>query len=282
VARTGFSAGAPAAGEHRYVGRFTVVHADGTIEVRGILDSGTTEVQRTTTPSPDPWSLGLRARAGQLLMYRATDGYGRLTSVERDGAVRLNRRQDTNAGFTMGTGLEDGWLFLYMSDGYAGSMHLDEEGSYIGGVGYNESRFVNRGYDRIAHAGARRLLLYGSSSGKSMLITLGSAGEMAVSGRPQLPTGWSVLAPTARRFMLGVDLAGKASVLQSTDADVVQIGIVHVGPGHYTSAAPYARGTVIIDGRSGSGRVIEIGADGSIGRITSFQAAPGAFVTAAD
>jgi hypothetical protein len=263
------------------LGRFALVHADGTIEVRRVLDSGATEVQRTMR-SPDRWSFAVRVHPGLFMLYRRDDGYGRIASVSADGQVNLDRRQDNNAGFLMGTGLDDGWVFYYMGDGFAGSMRLDEEGGHITDVGYNTSRGVNRGYDRIAHTGGRRLLLYASSSGKSMLVRLGDAGEMEVSARPQLPVGWTVIAATGRSFVVAVDSAGTAAVLRTTETLVDQVGTAQIGVGHFTSATPFARGTIVIDEASGSGRVIEIANDGAIGRITSFQTTPGSFVAPAD
>jgi hypothetical protein len=263
------------------VGRLAVVSADGTVDVRRILDGGGVESQRTTAGERDRTTFVARVRTNQLLAYR-NDGYAELFDVAGDGAVTSVRREDTNPGFALGTGLDDGWILFYMSDGYAGSVKLDAEGGVRGAVGYNESRNVNGGYDRLVHAGGRRALLYASSSGKSMLVSLGSQGEWTVPARPQLAAGWTVLAPTGRDIVLGLAPDGTASVLRVGSSGVQQVGTAQVGAGRFTVAAPYARGTVVVDTSSGSGRVIEVGDDGRVQRVDTFQIPPATMVAGID
>jgi hypothetical protein len=264
------------------VGRLAVFRPEGALEVDRILANGI-EAQRSTTTPADKWTAIGRIREGKVMLYRAGDGYNKVTTVEPGGEITFGRTEDAQSGWSHVTGVDDGLLFFYrQSDGFAATIRFGEKDRLRDGDSYLEWRVSNAGYDRVVHAGANRVLLYASGSGNSLLAAIDGGGQITTLANPRLTRGWTVLAPTGHGLFVGVGADGVGQVLRSTASAVEPVGSIKLGGGGWTNAARYARGAVLLNQATGAALIAELTPEGRLVSSTPFKLPAGASLAGID
>jgi hypothetical protein len=223
----------------------------------------------------------MRIHPGLVLLYR-TDGFARLASVDAQGSLEVGRTLAIGSDYKRAVAMGPGWLFFYHPNGYAGSMRLDDRGNPTGGAGYSESEVVNAGYDLLVHGGGRKIVLYTSESGKTLIATIAENANMQITGRPTLNTGWIAIGGTGGDYVVAVDRAGKATVLRVSETSLAAHAEAVLGDGRFTSTAPCARGALFFDPNTGAGRLVELTSTGQVSRVEPFTGPPGSFVMAVE
>jgi tRNA A-37 threonylcarbamoyl transferase component Bud32 len=260
-------------------GRIATVASDGTIEVRRILEGGIVEAGRPTAAPAPAWTTAVQVRRRDVLLYRSNDK-SQSAFIDEDGAAAIEHAYVVGANYALGTGIDDGWVYFYRRDGFVGWARLDDDNNFVGGSNAQSSENAN--FDALAYAGARRVLQYDRETGAAWLSRITTDNALQSLARPNLPSGFTVLAPTGREFVVGVDATGSASVLSVSDAGVAAGARTPIGAGNYSTAAAFAGGTVVLDRTTGQGRVVWVSGDGRVTRTDSFTAPRDALLVAVD
>jgi tRNA A-37 threonylcarbamoyl transferase component Bud32 len=261
------------------VGRFATVSPDGTIEVRRIFSSGAVEAPRATAAPASSWTVAVQVRPRDVLLYRSNDT-SQSAFIDAQGDAEVAHGYVVGANLSLGTGIDDGWLYWYRADGFCGWARLDDGNNFFGGG--NAQPDGAAGFDALAYAGARRVLHYDRESGNAWLARVTEGSVLETLARPKLALGLTVLAPTGRDYVVTVGGNGAATVVRVTDSAVTSGQTASVGGGNYTAAAAFAGGTVLLDRDTGQGKVVWVSDDGRVTRVDGFAAPRGALLVAVD
>lgn len=265
------------------MGRFTWFRSEGVLEVDRILATNELSRVRANQTAPDRWDAIARISPGNMLLYRTADAHNRVVTIGADGALTEGRTEDLSGTWSHLTGLDGGLVFFYeQSSGFCSTVRFGDKNHLRDGDSYLESRVVNAGFDRVVHAGANRVLLYASQSGKSLLAAISDSGAFQELARPQLTPGWTTLAATGHGLFIGVGADGTGRVLRSTSAGVDPVTTIALGSGGWSAAARYARGAVLANPAAGRALVVELTTDGRLIRATATAAPVGAVIGALD
>jgi hypothetical protein len=260
---------------HPTIGRIAIVQSSGALEVDRIV-AGAVEHQHVDTATAGAWTAVARIRANKLLLYRSNDGYNKVVTVGDDGAVSIGRTEDAQAGWSHVTGLEDGLVFFYrQSDGFAATLRFGDQDHIRDGDSYLEWRLGNSGYDRVAHAGANRVLLYSSGTGNALLAGIDGDGQIQTITTSRLTAGWTALAATSDGHILGIAGDGTARVLTSSPQGVQTGGSIQLGSGGWLASAPYKRGVALLNPSNGRGLVVELSSRATIISTLAFTTGAG-------
>lgn len=226
------------------------------------------------------WTTAARIRAGQLLLYRRSDGHNRLVEIDSAGAITLGRTNpEVPAGLSHVVGLGQGIVFFYrQSDGYAATHRYGERLRLADQDSYPATQNLG-GYDRVEAADGV-VVLYRSATGAARLVRFDDLGAIRVGPEQSLAARWTVVAPLAGDALLGMDAAGEASLVRVRGDGLVATRVGRFA-GPWTDAARFGGGALLYDRASGHGAVLGLTGN-DVREVTRFSLAPRGVLAAVD